>query len=71
MTATVTGTGEVTSLTIDPERRSTPSDVEALADLVVAAMRDANRAGARRCSRRRWVRSAGPGGRRPAGLPGL
>lgn len=39
--ATVTGTGELVSLTIKPEACD-PADTESLADLVVAAVRDAN-----------------------------
>ncbi|MGH8776947.1 MAG: YbaB/EbfC family nucleoid-associated protein [Jiangellaceae bacterium] len=39
--ATVTGTGELVSLEIDPSVVD-PADVETLSDLVVAAVRDAN-----------------------------
>ena len=39
--ATVTGAGELLSLLIDPQAVD-PEDVETLADLVVAAVRDAN-----------------------------
>ena len=39
--ATVTGSGELTALEIDP-RAVDPEDTETLADLVVAAIRDAN-----------------------------
>ena len=39
--ATVSGTGELLALTISPEVVD-PSDTETLADLVVAAVRDAN-----------------------------
>jgi nucleoid-associated protein EbfC len=39
--ATVTGSGELTGLTIKPEAVD-PEDTETLADLVVAAIRDAN-----------------------------
>lgn len=39
--ATVTGTGELVGLTIKPEAAD-PEDTETLADLVVAAVRDAN-----------------------------
>lgn len=39
--ATVTGTGELVGLTIKPEAVD-PADTETLADLVVAAVRDAN-----------------------------
>jgi DNA-binding YbaB/EbfC family protein len=41
VSATVSGAGELKSLTIDPEVVD-PADVETLADLVVAAVRDAN-----------------------------
>lgn len=41
VTATVNGTGELQSLEIKPEAVD-PDDVETLADLVVAAVRDAN-----------------------------
>ena len=40
VTATVTGTGELTGLTIDP-RAVDPDDTETLADLILAAVRDA------------------------------
>ncbi len=43
VTAVVKGSGELVSLTIDPTVVD-PEDVETLADLVVAAVRDANRA---------------------------
>nr|WP_033402044.1 YbaB/EbfC family nucleoid-associated protein [Actinopolyspora mortivallis] len=43
VTATVTGAGELQSMTIDPKVVD-PSDTETLADMVVAAVRDANRA---------------------------
>jgi DNA-binding YbaB/EbfC family protein len=45
VTATVTGAGELTGLTIDPSAID-PGDAEGLADLVLAAVRDANRAAA-------------------------
>lgn len=41
VTATVTGTGELVGLTIKPEAVD-PEDTETLADLIVAAVRDAN-----------------------------
>lgn len=43
VTATVTGAGEVVGLAISPQACD-PEDTESLADLVVAAIRDANRA---------------------------
>ncbi|NNG34821.1 YbaB/EbfC family nucleoid-associated protein [Nakamurella aerolata] len=42
VTAVVTGEGELASVTIDPKAVD-PDDVETLGDLVVAAVRDANR----------------------------
>ncbi len=41
VTATVTGAGELTGLTIKPEAVD-PEDTETLADLILAAVRDAN-----------------------------
>lgn len=41
--ATMTGSGELMSLVIDPKAVD-PDDIETLQDLVVAAVRDANRA---------------------------
>ena len=41
VTATVTGSGDVLSIKIDPKAVD-PDDVESLEDLVVAAVRDAN-----------------------------
>lgn len=41
VTATVSGTGELKNLVIDPKAVD-PADAETLADLVVAAVRDAN-----------------------------
>jgi DNA-binding YbaB/EbfC family protein len=43
VTATVTGAGELIGLEIDPSVAD-PADTETLADLVLAAVRDANRA---------------------------
>ncbi|NHD19243.1 MULTISPECIES: YbaB/EbfC family nucleoid-associated protein [Actinopolyspora] len=43
VTATVTGSGELQSMNIDPKVVD-PSDTETLSDMVVAAVRDANRA---------------------------
>lgn len=43
VTAVVTGSGELKTMTIDP-KAADPEDTETLADLVVAAVRDANRA---------------------------
>jgi DNA-binding YbaB/EbfC family protein len=42
VSATVTGTGEVVGVTIDPKAID-PDDVESLEDLVVAAIRDGQR----------------------------
>ena len=65
--ATVTGTGELTGLTIDPSVVD-PEDVETLTDLVVAAVRDANRAAADLQAEKMGPVTGGMGG---MGLPGL
>ena len=62
VTATVTGAGEVVSVSIDP-RAVDPDDVESLEDLVVAALRDASRA-----AQELSAQTMGP---LTAGLPGL
>ncbi len=62
VTATVTGTGELTSLDIDPSVVD-PEDVETLADLIVAAVRNAATE-ARRLGEQKMGPIAG-------GLPGL
>lgn len=46
VTATVTGTGELAGLVISPEAVD-PADTETLADLVLAAVRDATNAASR------------------------
>ena len=63
VTATTTGTGELVGLIIKPEAVD-PDDTETLADLIVAAVRDANQqgAGARRQQARPAGRRAGGGG---------
>jgi DNA-binding YbaB/EbfC family protein len=45
VTATITGAGELTGLVIDPTAID-PGDPEGLADLIIAAVRDAHRAAA-------------------------
>ena len=67
VTATVTGAGEVVSLTIDPSACD-PEDTESLADLVVAAIRDANAAAARLQAATMGPLTEGLGG---LGLPGM
>ena len=64
---TLTGTGEVTAVTLDP-RAVDPEDIESLQDLVVAAIRDGNRQVAELASQ-----SMGPlaGGLGELGLPGM
>ena len=66
VTATVTGSGELRSVTIDPSVVD-PDDVETLQDLVVAAVRDANRAAQELASERMGPLTQGLGG----GLGGL
>jgi nucleoid-associated protein EbfC len=71
VTATVTGAGEVVGLTIDP-RAVDPEDTESLADLVLAAIKDANRAAAELQAQTMGPLTeglGGPGG--GLGLPGM
>lgn len=69
VTATLTGSGELVSLAIDPSVVD-PDDVETLQDLVVAAVRDAHRAVSELAAEKMGplTGSAGLGG---LGLPGL
>jgi DNA-binding YbaB/EbfC family protein len=69
VTATVTGSGELVSLSIDP-RAVDPEDVETLQDLVVAAVRDANRVVSELAEQKIGPLSAGLGGA-GLGIPGL
>jgi DNA-binding YbaB/EbfC family protein len=68
VTATVNGSGELQSLTIDPGVVD-PDDVETLQDLVVAAIRDANRAAGELAQEKMGPLAGGLGG--GLGLPGL
>ena len=71
VTATVTGTGELTGLAIDPKIID-PDDAETLADLVVAAVRDAN-TNAQKLAEEKMGPLAGGlgGGMGGLGLPGM
>src|SRR5512135_1877218 len=64
--ATVTGGGELVSLTIDPKAVD-PDDTETLADLVVAAVRDASGQAQALAARRMGPLAGGAG----LDLPGL
>ena len=66
VTATMTGTGELTALTIAPAAVD-PDDVETLQDLVVAAVRDAKRAADELTAERMGPLTGGAG----FDLPGL
>ena len=68
VTATMTGAGELTALTIAPAAVD-PDDVETLQDLVVAAVRDAKRAADELAADRMGSVTGGLGG--SLGLPGL
>ncbi|MCW2597973.1 MAG: uncharacterized protein JWR06_1072 [Jatrophihabitans sp.] len=70
VTATVTGSGELVSLTIDPKAVD-PDDVETLQDLIVAAFRDANRAVGELAAEKMGPVTGGMGGLGGLGLPGL
>lgn len=67
VTATVTGTGDLLALTINPEAVD-PEDTETLADLVVAAVRDASRAAGELAQQKMGPLAGGAGG---LGLPGM
>ena len=67
VTATITGAGELTGLVIDPTAID-PGDPEGLADLVVAAVRDANRAAAELQQQAMGPLAGGLGG---LSLPGM
>jgi len=66
VTAVVSGAGELKSLAIDP-RAVDPEDVETLQDLVVAAIRDANRAASDLAEQTMGPISGGAG----LGIPGF
>ncbi len=68
VTATVSGSGELKSLDIDPSVVD-PEDVETLADLVVAAVRSATAEAKRVGEQKLGPIAGGLGG--PGGLPGL
>src|SRR4051812_18366115 len=59
--ATMTGAGELKALTIDPQAVD-PDDIEALQDLVVAAVRDAARAAAELAQQKMGPLAGGLGG---------
>src|SRR4051812_35708969 len=67
VTATVTGSGEVLTVKIDPKAVD-PDDVESLEDLVIAAIRDAARAAAELAEQKMGPLTQGMGG---LGLPGM
>ena len=68
VTATMTGSGELTALRIAPEAVD-PDDVETLQDLIVAAVRDASRAAGELTASRMGPLTGGLG--TGLGLPGL
>jgi DNA-binding YbaB/EbfC family protein len=68
--ATVTGSGELLAVTIDP-RAVDPEDVETLQDLVVAAVRDATRQAGELASDKLGPLTGGMGGLGGLGIPGL
>ncbi|HST64186.1 MAG TPA: YbaB/EbfC family nucleoid-associated protein, partial [Mycobacteriales bacterium] len=64
VTATVSGSSELRSVVIDPSVVD-PDDVETLQDLVVAAVRDANRAAQELAGQRMGPLTQGMGGLGP------
>lgn len=69
VTATVTGTGEVTGLVIDPKVVD-PEDVETLQDLIIGAIADASKAAQAVASEKLGPLAGGLGGG-SLGLPGF
>lgn len=67
VTATVTGTGELVSLVIDPQVVD-PDDVDTLQDLVIGAVRDASDNAQRLAAEALGPLAGGMGG---SGMPGL
>ena len=70
VTATVTGAASCSVVTIDPSAVD-PDDVETLQDLVVAAIRDANRAAQELAGEKMGPLTQGLGGMGGLGLPGM
>jgi DNA-binding YbaB/EbfC family protein len=70
VTATLTGSGELTALSIDPKVVD-PDDIETLQDLVVAAIRDAHRVVAELTEDKMGPLTGGGGGLGALGIPGL
>jgi DNA-binding YbaB/EbfC family protein len=68
VSATMTGSGELTALTIAPAAVD-PDDIETLQDLVVAAVRDAKRAADELAAQKMGPLAGGLGG--GLGLPGF
>ncbi len=70
VSATMTGAGELTALTIAPAAVD-PDDIETLQDLVVAAVRDAKRAADELAASTMGPLAGGLGGGGGLGLPGF
>jgi DNA-binding YbaB/EbfC family protein len=70
VSATMTGSGELTALTIAPAAID-PDDIETLQDLVVAAVRDAKRAADDLAAEKMGPLAGGLGGGGGLGLPGF
>jgi DNA-binding YbaB/EbfC family protein len=70
VSATMTGSGELTALTIAPAAVD-PDDIETLQDLVVAAVRDAKRAADELAVQKMGPLAGGLGGGGGLGLPGF
>ncbi|MBW1597869.1 YbaB/EbfC family nucleoid-associated protein [Streptomyces sp. JJ38] len=68
--ATVTGSGELKALDIDPKAVD-PEDTETLADLVLAAVRDANAEAQKLQQEKLGPLAQGLGGGGGGGIPGL
>jgi DNA-binding YbaB/EbfC family protein len=68
--ATVTGSGELLSVTIDPSAID-PQDAETLQDLIVAAVRDATRKAGEMAASKMAPLTGGLGSLGGLGIPGL
>jgi DNA-binding YbaB/EbfC family protein len=70
VTVTMSGAGELVGLEIDPKAVD-PDDTETLADLILAAVRDASRAAGELQAKTMGPLAQGLGGAPGGGLPGL
>jgi DNA-binding YbaB/EbfC family protein len=70
VSATMSGSGELKAIVINP-RAVDPEDIETLQDLIVAAVRDANRAVSELAAEKMGPVTGGLGGLGGLGIPGM